>query len=393
MKLAPGYEGALCSTHRPSSHHLSLSPLSLALDCDCAICSEEVSAAAPDCTVPVLYSLELTPLCNNRCASCANVFVTDPRTRQVATGERQGEGAPLDASGWEAVLETITPYAQRLALSGGEPTCHPEFETITAAVQRRAIPFTLFTNGRWQQPERLVALLAQCPTCAGCLISLHGADAAAHEAFNGVEGSFAETVENIERATRAGIVVHTSTVLTRSNAHQVEAVVALSRRLGAACAVFNRPIGTPAPEGLALKPPELARALREVDRASAWGSPTKIAACVPLCFVETSARGCLAGTAACTIDPWGYVRPCNHAPHVAGHILSQPLHTLWHAEALHAWRALTPIGCSACPFFARCQGGCRAEAVLHRSSGDPLMGTPPGSASEQPIIIPAANAR
>lgn len=372
MKLAPGHERAPCASHHSSSRrHLSSPPLPLALDCDCAICAEEVNGAAPACAVPVLYSLELTPLCNNRCADCANVFVADPPTRQV-----RREDTPLDAQGWEAVLATIAPYAQRLALSGGEPTCHPNFEAIIAAVRQWELPFTLFTNGRWHAPSRLISLLRHSPTCAGCLISLHGADAAAHEAFSGARGSFAETVENIERATRAGVVVHTSTVLTRHNVHQVEEVVALSRRLGAACAVFNRPIGTPTGR-LALEPPELARALRVVDQAGTRGTPTKIAACVPLCFVESSARGCLAGTAACTIDPWGYVRPCNHAPQVAGNILSHPLHAIWQSETLHAWRALTPVGCSTCPLFARCRGGCRAEAALRGSTGDPLMNGAP----------------
>ncbi|MGB0389523.1 MAG: SPASM domain-containing protein, partial [Ardenticatenaceae bacterium] len=249
----------------------------------------------------------------------------------------------------------------------------------------------------WAQPERVIELLKESPQCLGLLISLHGADARAHEAFTGVKGSFEETIKNICQATEAGLTVHTNAVLTSYNASQIEALVALSHSLGAECAVFNRYVGVASPD-LALSQWALMQAIREVDRIGkpSTASPTarlraaelggreaghrqprtKFGTCVPLCFVESSSSGCLAGTAYCTIDPWGNLRPCNHAPQIAGNLLTQPLEMLWHSATMNAWRDLIPDECTTCSAFSTCHGGCRADMVLKGVKRDPLMTMP-----------------
>lgn len=335
---------------------------------DCAVITDDL--ALPPLASPIIYSLELTPSCNNRCPGCSNVFISDKETR-LMTPTRQ----PMPLASWDTILDKIAPFAQRLKLTGGEATSYPEFDQLLAGLKARNLSFSLFTNGRWKNPEQTISLLKQTPQCLGLLISLHGADAQAHEAFTGVKGSFEETIKNIRLATDAGLTVHTNAVFTRYNAGQIKELVGLSHSLGAKCSVFNRYVGTPTPD-LALSQLALMKAVREVDRVNEAGQKTKLGTCVPLCFVESSSTGCLAGTAYCTIDPWGNVRPCNHAPQITGNLLHQSLDSVWRSGAMQAWRDLIPDECTTCSAFSTCHGGCRADMVLKGAQRDPLMTIP-----------------
>jgi radical SAM protein with 4Fe4S-binding SPASM domain len=309
---------------------------------------------------PIIYSLELTSACSNRCPGCGNVFAS--HTPDVA---------PLSAERWRVLLDEIAPYARKLKVTGGEPTLHPEFHDIVTTIAERDIPFTLFTNARWQAPRKLLSFLQQVPQCVGFLISLHGPDALSHEAFTGVRGSFEEAVENIRRATDAGFVVATSTVLTRHNVSRVETMTEFALSLGVDHAVFNRYLGAPLPE---VEPSRVAlhSAIKSLETLLHKGVPVKYGNPVPQCFAFNSSHGCVAGKAYCTIDPWGRMRPCNHSPTIVGNLFERSLESLWHSKTMEQWRSLTPSECRSCPDSAVCGGGCKAMAELRAEGYDSL---------------------
>lgn len=310
---------------------------------------------------PILYSLELTPLCNNACPGCSNVFA------------HYGSSLPLSAVQWWDILEHLKPHIHRLKLTGGEPTLHPEFESIVGVLRKLDLSFAIFTNGRWRDPGYLMAFLRTLPHCAGLLVSLHGATAASHDAFTGVPGSFDETCANIHRAVAAGLNVTTSTVITGYNWFEIGEVARLSRQLGANHAVFNRYLGKPLPQ---VEPEDgrLRQAIETVETLRRRGERVKFGNCIPQCFCPSSSTGCLAGIAYCTIDPWGNVRPCNHAPLVCGNLLEHSIEALWRGEAMSRWRSMIDKACRNCLELSRCHGGCRAVAMLR--GGDPLMREP-----------------
>ena len=337
-------------------------------DCDCGtVLDNQDHTVQP---LPTIYALELTPTCNSRCPGCSNVFVADPTIADTRLARR-----PLALEAWQHILQIIAPHACRLKITGGEATLHPQFADILQAIQRYQLPFTLFTNGRWHHAQQLLELLKGIPTCQGLLISLHGAEASAHEAFTGVPGSFAETVGNIQRATAVGLKVHVNMVLTSQNRDQIAALLDLALMLGAEYLFCNRYIG-PAIAQLDLPPADLQQALVEVTHLRAMGRPIAAGTCVPLCFSPVEATGCLAGITYCTIDPWGNVRPCNHAPQIAGNLLHNPLDQIWHSPTMSAWRQMLPAPCHACNAFSECRGGCRAEATLQGLTHDPLLTVP-----------------
>ena len=357
--------------------------------CDCA-CDCACATAAPSLrlSLPLTYSLELTPECNNRCPGCGNAFASGGAGRFPWAGP-----PPLDAAGWRTILDRIAPHARRLKVTGGEPLLHPEFEAILETIAGHELPFTLFTNGRWEEAERWIARLRGLPQCVGLLVSLHGANAAAHEAFSGVRGSFAEACATIRHAATAGLSVAVSTVITRHSAAQVASVVALAHALGARQVVFNRYIGRTLP-ALAVSEAELRRAVGAIEALCAAGHNVRYGPCIPACFAPSSSTGCSAGASFVTVDPWGYVRPCNHAPLRCGNLLEQPIEAIWNSPAMAWWDSLLLPQCRSCAGASRCHGGCRALALLLDGQRDPLIGTPlgdePTTAVEELVLYEGA---
>ena len=225
---------------------------------------------------PVHFSLELTPRCNNRCPGCGNVFLDRKTNGHVSFGS-------LKLRDWEIVLAQIAPHARRIRLTGGEPSLHPDFFSILRAVANYHIPFSIFTNGRWPTPERFISSLVAFPQFAGLLVSLHGADAASHESFTGVLGSFAETVDNIQRAVRAGLTINTNAVITSLTAERIAEIATLSHSLGARVVVFNRYLEEP---NSSLQPSErqLKAAVQAINDLIADQRSVAFGNCIPQCF-------------------------------------------------------------------------------------------------------------
>lgn len=314
-------------------------------------------------SLPAIYTLELTSACNNRCPGCSNIYAA------------HRVDAPLPASTWETWLADIGPTAERIRLSGGEPTLHPEFMRILDAATSYEAYVTVFSNGRWADPVGLVRQLQNRPRFLGLLISLHGAQAATHDAFSGVQGSFAETLHNICLALDHGITVALSTVVTRLNAHELPELVALGQALGVQHMAFNRYVGAPQP-AWELSNAELQRVTQQIDGWIAQGVPLEYGVCVPQCLCLNQSHGCLAGAAYVSIDPWGNVHPCHHSPTIIGSLQDASLATWWHHPRMHAWRNLMPRACATCAALSLCHGGCRAAQELRPDQRDPLRQQP-----------------
>jgi radical SAM protein with 4Fe4S-binding SPASM domain len=169
--------------------------------------------------------------------------------------------------------------------------------------------------------------------------------------------------------------VTTSTVITRHNWREMGDVVRLSRKLEANHAVFNRYLGESLPQ---TEPDEdqLHQAIEAIDELRRRGDRVKFGNCIPQCFHPSSSTGCLAGVAYCTVDPWGNVRPCNHAPLTCGNLLERSIEEIWRGEDMNRWRGMISEQCWRCLELPRCHGGCRAVAMIKGVEKDPLMQVP-----------------
>lgn len=315
-------------------------------------------------SLPAIYALEITSLCNNRCPGCSNVYAS-----------RRSGPSPMSALEWYDILAPFISEAVQIRLTGGEPTLHPEFLGILEHATSHDAWVTVFTNGRWKDPERFVASVRDRCHFSGLLISLHGADAVSHEAFSGVPGSFNETISNIKLAVENGITVALSTVITRHSWDEVDAVVELGQALGVHHIAVNRYIGGPF-DGIEPTWEQVQAAILRVQELAQAGVAIKYGIGVPQCFVNNDSKGCLAGVAYVSIDPWGHVRPCAHSPTVLGSLREKSMQELWHSPEMEAWRALMPPDCVSCAAYSVCHGGCRAIQELRSDHRDPLRVDP-----------------
>jgi radical SAM protein with 4Fe4S-binding SPASM domain len=132
-----------------------------------------------------------------------------------------------------------------------------------------------------------------------------------------------------------------------------------------------------APSGdLAPSAAQLRAAIATIEDLRAAGRAIRFGNCIPQCFAPSSSTGCTAGQTFATIDPWGRMRPCNHAPLIAGDLRTESIAAAWHSPTMQRWRAQIPSACESCAAFARCHGGCRAQALLMGHDRDPLMRAP-----------------
>lgn len=313
---------------------------------------------------PISCSLELTNGCNNRCQGCSNVFLNNGEEKPI-----------LSLLQWKAIIWKLKPFVFQVDLTGGEPTLRDDFLDLIMFIDGLGIEFGIFSNGRWNDAEQIINTVRMCSNSQGFLISLHGSNAQSHDSFTGVLGSFTETVQNIERASAAGIHVATNTVIFRHNFHEVEAITKLSEKLGAKYVVFSRYHGSPI-DGFSASEQELLRALEDMAKLRQGGHRVTLGNCVPPCFSSEGTGGCLAGAASFAVDPWGRVRPCVVSPLVCGDLLSESVGKIWQGDLLRAWTDMIPPLCKKCSRLSECHGGCKAEAARVDAGKDPLAKRP-----------------
>ncbi len=160
-------------------------------------------------------AVQLLRACDGACVSCAQVGLEDegPRSRE----EVRAELASLEAEG--------------VTFVGGEPLLHPELEAIVGDAAARFGAVGLQTNGNRADPETLQRLAKAGLTDVH--LSLHGEAAPVHEYHTGVAGSFTRTLTALAGARAAGLAVGVTTLITRSNARNLPAIVRLVSSRGA----------------------------------------------------------------------------------------------------------------------------------------------------------------
>ncbi|MCP4344943.1 MAG: radical SAM protein [Desulfobacterales bacterium] len=310
---------------------------------------------------PFSFAVEITYACNNTCSGCSNIW----QSHRDQTLQN-----------WKPLFDKIAPpqnrnkYAELIRITGGEPTLHKEFRQIIEYIDTFNIAHAIFTSGRWNHPDNIIDLYLNCKNFIGMLISLHGSTKYAHNSFvESTDNAFDETCTNIRKASQAGIDVFSNTVLTKYTCEQIEEVIALSQKLGASYAVFNRFLGGLHP----LDPTEkqLHKAIILIEKLQKQGVPCRIGNCVPKCFADNSSEGANGGIEHCAVSPKGFVRPNNQTDYIFGNIFEQPVEQIWQSEKALWYRNQIPEHCFECVELSRCRGG--EKRVLKGSFSTPVV--------------------
>lgn len=191
--------------------------------------SETRRASGPELTVVApleQLQLLLTERCNLRCTHCAVPEEDSPADHELSLHE------------WTMfVSRVLDAGVKRIVLSGGEALLRRECLQIAEhSLRQGADAVIIVTNGTVMQrstTEPLAALQQRWPNLL-LHVSLDGATAASHDLIRG-SGTFDRTMAGLDRlAAEGGGVAGVHTVLHQANFCELDALVAMVRRLGAA---------------------------------------------------------------------------------------------------------------------------------------------------------------
>jgi mycofactocin radical SAM maturase len=319
---------------------------------------------------PICLTWELTYGCNLSCVHClSSSGLRDPE--ELSTAEAMG-----------FVDELVAMQVFYVNIGGGEPTLRSDFCEIVEYAVSRQVGVKFSTNGTTMTRAR-ARRYAQMDYL-DIQISLDGASPGSNDPVRGA-GTFATAVQAMERLADAGFgSFKVSVVVTRHNAGELEAMLALTDRYGAELRVTRlRPSGRGATSWHDLRPSaeQLAGVHAflvthpEVLTGDSFFHLGPLGS-EPLAGLNL----CGAGRVVCLVDPVGDVYACPFVMHPdfrAGSIRrAGGFAAVWRESELFLGlrEPQTSGACNACGSYGACHGGCMAAKFF---TGLPLDGPDP----------------
>ncbi len=333
-----------------------------------------------------LVAWEVTRSCNLNCVHCR------------ASSERGPYEGELGTVKSLAVLDEIARTGRPVViLTGGEPLLRKDVFDLARHGTGLGLRMVMATNGTLISPE--ITKKMSDSGIQRVSISLDGQDAASHDRFRQVRGAFEGALTGIDELRRAGIEFQINTTVTRHNLDQVEAIMDLAVRLGAAAHHLFLLVPTGRARDLAEQEIEAL----EYERLLHWfyamrdQVPLHLkATCAPHYYrilrqeahargekvsfetygLDAVTRGCLGGTAFCFISHEGVVQPCGYLEINCGDLREETFDEVW--EGSEVFRNLRDFSlyegkCGRCEYLRVC-GGCRARA--YEATGNYLAEEP-----------------
>jgi MoaA/NifB/PqqE/SkfB family radical SAM enzyme len=208
--------------------------------------------------VPLAWvAFHLTERCGLRCLHCLRDPAAEPADLPVATVARVLE-------------EAARIYGmEQVALTGGEPTLHPELPGVVAAIVARGLTYHLVTSGVGF--ERLLAVVdgdaaaRRALTCVN--VSVDGASAETHDAIRG-PGTYRRALEAVAACRARELPLAIQYTANALNDAELERAALAAAELGAARfqVGMTQPTGTPDDRRLALPAEGWWRLAERVER-------------------------------------------------------------------------------------------------------------------------------
>ncbi|MGC8634091.1 MAG: TIGR04053 family radical SAM/SPASM domain-containing protein [Candidatus Limnocylindrales bacterium] len=171
---------------------------------------------------PMLVYWETTLACGLACRHCRATAQPDRSPDELTTAEG------------ERLLDDIPAFGRpypHVVFTGGDPLRRPDLEALVGAATARGIGSSLAPAVTPDMTrERLAALKAAGIQTMS--FSLDGSDAARHDGFRGVPGTFEMTLRAVEWAHQVGLPLQINTLVTDETLDDLPAIYALMGRLG-----------------------------------------------------------------------------------------------------------------------------------------------------------------
>lgn len=278
----------------------------------CRQAAESLDAPLRSRTAPEVLHISLTDACNQSCGGC------------FFSNRAAGVKANIYLPG--AMFAAIVAAAARhqvfqLALGGGEPLMHPELEAMVRLAVEAGLVVNLTSSGSLLTAKKAAGLKAA--GLSQLQLSLNGSQAEIHQQ---TRPGFEAVLRAAELCRAAGLRFGFNLLVTRGNAGDLEAMLALAERLGAYSVNVLRPKPSPAePDWLAASLPNAAenRRLQAILRRWQGKGSFLLQTDTSLTFLRQGSAaalnaaglgGCSAGRRMLSIGVDGRVSPCSHVP-------------------------------------------------------------------------------
>lgn len=336
---------------------------------------------------PFIAIWEVTQACDLACVHCRASAQPERHPLELTTEEGKGLIDQI------AALEVPV-----FVLTGGDPIKRPDLFELIAHARSKGVRVSLTPSATPLLTRAIVVRLKEAGL-ARLAVSLDGAASATHDAFRGMAGSYARTLNAVRWANEIGLPVQINTTFSRRNIGEIDAIVALmeSLRITLWSVFFLVPTGR-GKLGDLLNAEEFEQVFAKLyslsqsasfdiktteaqhyrrfllqqkvaarKEASARRAPQKVEDAI-----GRAPRGLNDGRGFVFISHTGEVFPSGFMPLSAGSIRHQPLATIYrHSPLFRNLRDTAQLEgkCGACEFKEIC-GGSRARA--YALTGNPF---------------------
>lgn len=170
---------------------------------------------------PFLVIWELTQACDLACVHCRACAIPGRNPFELSTEEGFG------------LLEAVRSFGEPLMVfTGGDPLKRPDLFPLLQRSVRLGLRTTITPSATPLLNEEAIRQFQDIGV-ARMAISLDGPDAASHDGFRRVEGSFDRTLAALQYAGRIGLATQVNTTVTRHNVGRIGEIAGMVRSAGA----------------------------------------------------------------------------------------------------------------------------------------------------------------
>jgi len=168
---------------------------------------------------PFIAIWEITQACDLACVHCRASAQPDRHPMELTTSE-----------GKRLIDQIANLKVPVFVLTGGDPLKRPDIFELIGHARTMGVRVSLTPSATPLLTREMVVRLKQAGL-ARLAVSMDGACAGTHDAFRGMPGSFARTLDAIRWANENGLPVQINTTFSRRNVAEIDDLVALMESL------------------------------------------------------------------------------------------------------------------------------------------------------------------
>jgi AdoMet-dependent heme synthase len=169
---------------------------------------------------PFIAIWEVTQACDLACVHCRASAQPDRHPEELSTDEGK------------ALIDQIADMQVPVfVLTGGDPIKRPDLFDLIGHARSRGVRVSLTPSATPLLTREIIVRLKEAGL-ARLAVSMDGACAETHDAFRGMSGSFARTLDSVRWANEIGLPTQINTTFSRRNIGEIDQIVALMEDLG-----------------------------------------------------------------------------------------------------------------------------------------------------------------